>query len=133
MKPSHIEHIGIAVKSLDESIPVFEKLLGVKCYAVEEVIDQFVKTAFFQIGETKIELLEATDINSPISSFIEKNGTGVHHIAFAFEDANNALNSAKENGFKLIDKSSRKGAEDMNIGFLHPRSTQGLLIEFCSK
>lgn len=132
MKPTHIEHIGIAVKDLNESIPLFEKLLGTKCYAVEEVKDQFVRTAFFILGETKIELLEATDPESPISSFIEKNGVGVHHIAFAVKDVDSALSAAKEDGFKLIDRIARKGAEEMNIGFLHPRSTQGMLIEFCS-
>jgi len=132
MKPTHIEHIGIAVKDLNESIPLFEKLLGTKCYAVEEVKDQFVRTAFFVLGETKIELLEATDPESPISSFIDKNGVGVHHIAFAVKDVDSALSAAKEDGFKLIDRVARKGAEGMNIGFLHPRSTQGMLIEFCS-
>ncbi len=133
MKPSHIEHIGIAVKSLDESIPLFEKLFETKCYAIEEVKDQYVRTAFFLFGQTKIELLEPTSSESPISSFVEKNGTGIHHIAFAVDDTNNALSNAKENGFRLIDKVSRKGAEGLNIGFLNPRSTQGLLIEFCSK
>lgn len=133
MSISHIEHIGIAVKSLDDSIPVFENLLGVKCYAIEEVKEQYVRTAFFLIGETKIELLESTSTEGPISSFVEKNGVGIHHIAFCVDETNSALSSAKENGFKLIDKVARKGAENMNIGFLNPRSTLGLLIEFCSK
>lgn len=133
MKPTHIEHIGIAVKSLSESIPVFEKLLGTKCYAIEEVKDQFVKTAFFKIGQTKIELLESTDPEGPISSFIEKKGVGIHHIALAVEDTDTALSKAKEDGFALIDRKSRKGAENLNIGFLHPKSTQGILIEFSSK
>lgn len=133
MKPTHIEHIGIAVKSLSESIPVFEKLLGTKCYAIEEVKDQFVKTAFFMIGQTKIELLESTDPEGPISSFIEKKGVGIHHIALAVEDTDTALLKAKEDGFALIDRKSRKGAENLNIGFLHPKSTQGILIEFSSK
>lgn len=132
MKPTHIEHIGIAVKDLNESIPLFEKLLGTKCYGIEEVKDQFVRTAFFILGETKIELLEATDPESPISSFVDKNGVGVHHIAFAVKDVDSALSAAKDDGFKLIDRTARKGAENMNIGFLHPRSTQGMLIEFCS-
>ena len=133
MNPTHIEHIGIAVKSLNESIQLFEKLLGSKCYAIEEVKDQHVRTAFFLFGQTKIELLEATDPESPISSFIEKKGIGIHHIAFAVDDTNGALALAKENGFQLIDRVSRKGAENMDIGFLHPRSTHGILIEFCSK
>jgi methylmalonyl-CoA/ethylmalonyl-CoA epimerase len=133
MEPSHIEHIGIAVTNLEESIAWFEKLLGKKCYAVEEVRDQRVKTAFFQVGQTKIELLESTDPGGPIGKFIEKKGEGIHHIAFAVENAGNALKKAEEDGNMLIDKVSRKGAEGLNIGFLHPKSTHGVLIEFCSK
>jgi len=133
MKPSHIEHIGIAVKSLDESIPFYEKILGSKCYSIEEIKDQKVRTAFFKIGPTKIELLEATDPESPIGKFLEKKGEGVHHLAFAVENADAALNEAKEAGIELIDKQSRKGAEGLNIGFLHPKSTKGVLMEFCSK
>ncbi|HAF30216.1 MAG TPA: methylmalonyl-CoA epimerase [Bacteroidales bacterium] len=133
MKSNYIDHIGIAVKSLDESIPIYEKLLGSKCYAIETVADQFVKTAFFQVGQTKIELLESTDSDGPIGSFIEKRGEGIHHIAFAVDNTNDALNNAKANGFKLIDRVSRKGAEGMNIGFLNPKKTKGVLVEFCSK
>ncbi|MCX6246325.1 MAG: methylmalonyl-CoA epimerase [Bacteroidetes bacterium] len=133
MEPTHIEHLGIAVTSLDESIPFFEKLLGIKCYAVEEVKDQKVKTAFFKIGQTKIELLESTDPEGPIGKFLEKKGEGIHHLAFAVENADEALRAAGEKGAMLIDKISRKGAEGMNIGFLHPKSTHGVLIEFCSK
>ena len=133
MKPTHIEHIGIAVKSLDESIPYFEKLLGLSCYSIEEVKDQKVKTAFFMVGQTKIELLESTDPEGPIGKFLEKKGEGIHHLAFAFENASDALKGAEESGTMLIDKVSRKGAEGMNIGFLHPKSTHGVLIEFCSK
>ena len=133
MKPTHIEHIGIAVKSLDESIPYFENLLGTKCYSVEEVKDQKVKTAFFMIGQTKLELLESTDPEGPIGKFLEKKGEGIHHLAFAFEDASAALKAAEEKGTQLIDKVSRKGAEGLNIGFLHPKSTHGVLMEFCSK
>jgi len=133
MKPTHIEHIGIAVKDLSVSIPVFEKLLGTKCYAIEEVKDQNVRTAFFQIGQVKIELLESTSVDGPIGSFIEKKGEGIHHIAFAVENTDNAIAEAKEEGFKVIDKKSRKGAEGLNIGFLHPKSTGGILVEFCSK
>lgn len=133
MSANYIEHIGIAVKSIEESIPVFEKLLGIKCYSTEEVKDQFVKTAFFLLGQTKIELLESTDPDGPISSFIEKKGEGIHHIAFAVDDANGALKNAKENGFRLIDRVSRKGAEGMDIGFLNPKNTKGVLVEFCSK
>jgi methylmalonyl-CoA/ethylmalonyl-CoA epimerase len=133
MKPNHIDHIGIAVKSLEESIPYFESLLETSCYAIEEVKDQFVKTAFFKVGEVKIELLESTDPDGPIASFLFKNGEGIHHIAFAVENTDLALLDAKAKGLKLIDRVSRKGAENMNIGFLNPKSTKGILIEFCSK
>lgn len=133
MKTSHIEHIGIAVKSLEESIPYFEQLLGTKCYSVEEVSDQKVRTAFLMVGQTKIELLESTDPEGPIGRFIEKKGEGIHHMAFAVENADEALKEAEASGNILIDKVSRKGAEGMNIGFLHPKSTRGVLVEFCSK
>lgn len=133
MKPKYIDHIGIAVMDLEQSILCFESLLGTKCYAIEEVKDQHVKTAFFLVGQTKIELLESTDPEGPIGSFIEKNGEGLHHIAFVVDNTDEALNIAKENGFRLIDKVARKGAEVMNIGFINPRSTHGVLIEFCSK
>lgn len=133
MKPSHIEHLGIAVNSLEESIPYYENLLSTPCYAIEEVKDQRVRTAFFQVGQTKIELLESTDPEGPIGKFLEKKGEGIHHIAFAVEDATEALQQAEASGLTLIDKVSRKGAEGMNIGFLHPKSTHGVLIEFCSK
>jgi len=133
MKPTHIEHIGISVKSLDEAIPFYEKVLGLECYAVEEVKDQKVKTAFFQVGQTKIELLESTDPEGPIGKFIEKRGEGIHHIAFAQEDVGKALDQAGNNGVRLIDKVPRKGAEGLNIGFLHPKSTYGVLMEFCGK
>jgi len=133
MKPSHIEHLGIAVKSLEESIPYYESLLGTPCYNIEEVKDQKVKTAFFLVGQTKIELLESTDPEGPIGKFLEKKGEGIHHIAFAVENANEALAEAESLGLTLIDKVSRKGAEGMNIGFLHPKSTHGVLIEFCNR
>ena len=133
MYPKYIEHIGIAVKSLDDSIPVYEKLFGLKCYAIEEVADQFVRTAFFRIGETKIELLEPIDSEGPIASFIENKGEGIHHIAFAVDKTDESLMNAKANGFRLIDRVSRKGAEKMNIGFLNPKKTTGVLVEFCSK
>ncbi len=133
MNLSHIEHIGIAVKSIEEAKTFFEGVLGLKCYAVEEVKDQMVKTAFFKIGETKIELLEATDENSPVAKFIAKRGQGIHHIAFATDDVNASLKEAEEKGVKLIDKVSRKGAEGLNIGFLHPKSSFGVLTELCGK
>lgn len=131
MKPTHIEHIGIAVKSLDEAIPFYEKVLGLECYAIEEVADQKVKTAFFKLGETKIELLESTDPEGPIGKFVEKRGPGVHHVAFAVDDVNTALADAEAAGVKLIDEKGRKGAEGLNIGFLHPKATLGVLTELC--
>lgn len=133
MKPTHIEHIGIAVKNLAESIPIFESLLGVKCNNIEIVADQHVKTAIFEVGINKIELLESTDPDGPIGSFLAKRGEGIHHIAFAVGNTDEALSNAKEKGFRLIDRNSRKGVEEMNIGFLNPKSTNGVLIEFCSK
>lgn len=131
MNLTHIEHIGIAVKNLDESIKFYEDILGLKCYAVEEVADQKVKTAFFQIGQTKIELLESTDPDGPIGKFIEKRGEGIHHIAFAADKLESSLQSLKEKGIKLIDEKPRKGAEGLNIAFLHPKSTNGVLTELC--
>lgn len=131
MQPTHIEHIGIAVQSLDESIPYYEKVLGLKCYATEEVVDQKVKTAFFKVGDTKIELLEPTADDSPIAKYLEKKGPGIHHLAFAMDDVDQALADAEQNGVGLIDKTSRAGAEGLNIGFLHPKSTGGVLTEFC--
>ena len=129
----HIEHIGIAVNKLEEAIPYYENVLGLKCYAIEEVADQKVKTAFFMVGQTKIELLESTDPEGPIGKFIEKKGPGVHHLAFAVENVNEALEDIASKGVQLIDKTGRKGAEGMNIGFLHPKSTLGVLTEICSK
>jgi methylmalonyl-CoA/ethylmalonyl-CoA epimerase len=131
MKISHIEHIGIAVKSIDETVQYYENVLGLKCYAIEEVKDQKVKTAFFKVGETKIELLESSDPEGPIGKFIEKKGEGIHHLAFAVDDLAKALPEVEEKGVRLIDKSPRKGAEGLNIGFLHPKSTFGVLTELC--
>ncbi len=131
MEISHIEHIGIAVPSLEEAIPFYEKILGLKCFAVEEVADQKVKTAFFKVGQTKIELLEGTADDSAISKFIANNG-GIQHVAFAVADGvANALAEVEEKGCKLIDKAPRKGAEGLNIAFLHPKSTIGTLVELC--
>jgi len=131
MKPSHIEHIGIAVRSLDNAIVFYERVLGLKCYKIEEVADQKVRTAFFMAGETKIELLESIDPDGPIGKFIEKRGEGIHHIAFAVENIEEHLAHAEALGVKLIDSAPRKGAEDMNIAFLHPKSASGVLIEYC--
>ncbi len=133
IKPTHIEHIGIAVSNLEEAIRYYTEILGLECYAIEEVPDQKVRTAFFKIGDTKIELLESTDPEGPIGKYIEKKGPGIHHLAFAVENVNEALKEAEEKGLQLIDKKARKGAENFNIGFLHPKSTFGVLTEFCSK
>jgi len=131
MKPSHIEHLGIAVNSLKEAIPFYEAILGVKCYSIEEVADQKVRTAFFKIGQTKIELLESTDPEGTIAKFIENRGPGVHHVAFAVEGLQEKLDRVVELGVRLIDKTPRKGAEGLNIAFLHPKSTLGVLMELC--
>lgn len=133
MNITHIEHIGIAVKDLDAAITFYENVLGLKCYAVEEVADQKVKTAFFKVGQTKIELLESTDPEGPIGKFIDKKGEGVHHIAFNVPGLEDALQEVDESGVQLIDKKPRKGAEGMNIAFLHPKSTMGVLTEFCEE
>ena len=133
MNLSHIEHIGIAVKSLDEAIPFWEKQLGLKCYAIEEVKEQKVRTAFFKIGQSKIELLESTDPEGPIGKFIEKKGEGVHHLAIAAKGLQTNLNELADSGVQLIDKAPRKGAEGLDIAFVHPKSTGGVLLELCEK
>jgi methylmalonyl-CoA/ethylmalonyl-CoA epimerase len=131
MDLSHIEHIGIAVKSLEEAIPFWENKLGLKCYNIEEVKEQKVKTAFFQIGQSKIELLESTDPEGPIGKFIEKKGEGIHHIAFAVKNIQDNLDELNEKEVQLIDKTPRQGAEGLSIAFLHPKSTHGVLLELC--
>jgi len=133
MNISHIEHIGIAVKNINEAIKYYEEILGLKCYAFEEVKDQKVKTAFFMVGETKIELLESTSPDGPIGKFIEKKGEGIHHLAFAVKGLQDSLDVLKSKNIMLIDEQYRKGAEGLNIGFLHPKSTFGVLTELCEK
>lgn len=133
MELTHIEHIGIAVKSIEEHLPYYENVLGLKCYNIEVVEDQKVKTAFFKIGQTKIELLEPTSEESTIAKYIEKRGEGVHHIAFATNDVNAALKEVEEKGVKLIDTKARPGAEGLNIAFLHPKSTGSVLTELCEQ
>ena len=122
MKISHIEHLGIAVKSIEEALPYYENILGLKCYNIETVEDQKVRTAFLKVGDTKIELLEPTCPESTIAKFIENKGAGVHHVV-----------EAEGAGIRLIDKAPRKGAESLNIAFLHPKSTLGVLTELCEK
>ncbi|GMT45600.1 MAG: methylmalonyl-CoA epimerase [bacterium] len=131
MELTHIEHIGIAVKDLHKAIDYYEKILGVPCYAIEDVEDQKVKTAFFKVGQTKIELLESTDPEGPVGKFIEKKGEGIHHLAFAVKNIEHALEEVENKGVRLIDHKPRKGAEGLDIGFLHPKSTFGVLTEFC--
>ncbi|MFI3277628.1 MAG: methylmalonyl-CoA epimerase [Rikenellaceae bacterium] len=133
MKVSHIEHLGVAVNSLDEAIPYWENVIGLKCYAIEEVADQKVRTAFFMLGQTKIELLEATSEDSTIAKYIATKGIGIHHMALACEGIEDQMVDAEAQGIRLIDKTPRKGAEGMTIAFLHPKSTQGILTELCEK
>ena len=124
MNLTHIEHLGIAVKSIEEALPYYEGVLGLKCYSVEEVADQ-------KVGLTKIELLEPTSEDSTIAKFIEKRGEGIHHIAFAVDGVADALAEVESKGVRLIDKAPRKGAEGLNIAFLHPKSTCSVLTELC--
>ena len=132
MKISQIEHIGIAVESIEKVLPYFENVLGLKCYKTEVVEDQKVKTAFLKVGEVKLELLEPTSPESTIAAYLEKRGQGLHHMAFRIEDGvANALAEADAAGIRLIDKAPRKGAENLNIAFLHPKSTVGILTELC--
>lgn len=132
MKISHIEHLGIAVQSIEEALPYFKEFLGLDCYAVEVVEDQKVKTAFLKCGEVKLELLEPTSPESTIQKWLDKGNKGVHHVAFCIEDGvSKALAECDEKGIRLIDKAPRKGAENLNIAFLHPKSTCGILTELC--
>ena len=134
MKISRIEHLGIAVQSIEEALPYFENVLGLKCYAVEEVADQKVKTAFLKCGEVKLELLEPTSPDGTIQKWLDKGNHGVHHVAFCIEDGvSNALAECESKGVRLIDKAPRPGAEKLNIAFLHPKSTCGILTELCEK
>jgi methylmalonyl-CoA/ethylmalonyl-CoA epimerase len=130
--PIRVEHVGIAVRDLDAAIAVYEKLLGVRCYAVEEVPDQHVRTAFFRLGESKIELLQSTSPGGPIARFIEKRGEGIHHIAYAVGDIRSALHDLSSLGMRLIDAEPRKGAEGLSVAFLHPQSVCGVLTEITS-
>ncbi len=131
MEITHIEHIGIAVKSIEEQLPYYEGILGLKCYNIETVEDQKVKTAFFKVGQTKIELLEPTSEESTIAKFIEKRGEGIHHIAYAAKNISETLKEVESKGVRLIDREPRGGAEGLSIAFLHPKSTGSVLTELC--
>ena len=126
-----IEHIGIAVKNLEESNKVFAKLFGQPAYKEEEVVSEGVKTSFFMNGPNKIELLEATNENSPIAKFIEKKGEGIHHIAFAVEDIKSEILRLKSEGFVVLNETPKKGADNKLVAFLHPKTSNGVLIELC--
>jgi len=126
-----IEHLGIAVNSLDEAIPLYEKLLQTTCYKTESVSSEGVNTAFFQIGEAKIELLEASNQNSPIAKFLAKRGEGFHHVAFEVDDIEEELARLQKLDFILLHLSPKEGADNKRIAFLHPKSTKGMLIELC--
>ena len=130
---NRIEHLGIAIKSLETSDHLFAKLLGKTPYKQEAVEREGVKTSFFMVGESKIELLEATNPESPIAKFIDKKGEGIHHIAFATPSVQTCLDELKAKGIRLIDQAPRPGAEGLNIAFLHPKSTLGVLTEICEK
>ena len=134
MKISRIEHLGIAVQNIAEVLPYYTDVLGLEFYKEEVVEDQKVKTAFLKVGEVKIELLEPTCPESTIQKFLDNGGRGIHHVAFKVEDGvTEALAQCDANGIRLIDKTPRKGADDMTIAFLHPKSTQGILTELCEK
>jgi len=126
-----VEHIGIAVKSLSDSIPLFEKLLNSSCYKIEKVESEKVTTAFFQKGETKIELLECQEVDGVISKFIDKKGEGIHHIAFEVDDLASEIDRLKKEGFTILDETPKKGADNKLICFVHPKSGNGVLIELC--
>lgn len=128
-----IEHIGIAVKDIETSTLLFEKLLNTPCYKTEEVISEGVKTAFFQNGPNKIELLEATNADSPIAKFLEKKGEGIHHIAFDVEDIVAEIARLTAEGFTVLNETPKKGADNKLVAFLHPKGTNGVLIELCQE
>lgn len=126
-----IDHLGIAVRSLDETVPYYENALGLSCSGREEVPSQKVRTAFFEVGEVHIELLEPTDPESPIAKFLEKNGEGIHHVAFGTDSVEGQLGQASGAGVRLIHETPIEGANNKLVAFLHPKSTHGVLTEFC--
>lgn len=127
-----IDHIAIAVKSLSDALPFYQKLLGLELGGIEEVPEQQVRVAFLHVGSTRIELLEPTSDSSPISKFLEKRGPGLHHIALATDAVSNELDNLKQAGVRLIDEEPKRGAEGKDIAFVHPKSTSGVLLELCS-
>lgn len=133
MKTTVVDHIGIAVKSIDEALNFWEGTLGIKCHGVEEVADQKVKTAFLPIEDTEVELLEGTSPDSPVSKFIEARGEGIHHLAIRVENLEAALAELKEKGVRLIDEKPRLGAGGAKIAFLHPKATGGILLELSER
>tara|TARA_R110000787_G_scaffold17143_3_gene54124 strand:+ start:26297 stop:26698 length:402 start_codon:yes stop_codon:yes gene_type:complete len=128
-----IEHIGIAVKSIESANKIYSSLFGYPPYKMEEVKSEGVKTSFFMTGDSKIELLEATNPDSPIAKFIEKKGEGVHHIAFAVDDIESEIIRLKKEGFIVLNETPKKGADNKLVAFLHPKSTQGVLVELCQE
>ncbi|HEY0743377.1 MAG TPA: methylmalonyl-CoA epimerase [Chryseosolibacter sp.] len=128
-----LEHIGIAVKNLESANRLFGKLIGKNYYKIEEVESEGVRTSFFEIGGIKIELLEATRPDSPIAKFIEKKGEGIHHLAFEVKNIRQSIEKYQNDGFQLINTEAKKGADNKMIAFLHPKSTQGVLVELCSE
>lgn len=128
-----IEHIGIAVKNLETSNQLFEKLLGVVSYKMEDVLSEGVKTSFFKTGPNKIELLEASNEDSPISKFIEKKGEGIHHVAFEVDDIVSEIERLKEEGFIILNETPKKGADNKLVAFIHPKSANGVLVELCQE
>ena len=131
MNMKKIEHIGIAVKDIEKSNDLFKALFGKRHYKIEDVESEGVKTSFFKCGPNKIELLQATKEDSPIAKFIEKKGEGIHHIAFAVNNIEKEIERLKEEGFQMIHKAPKKGADNKLIAFLHPKSTNGVLVELC--
>lgn len=128
-----IEHLGIAVKSLETSVPLFEKLLNTDCYKTESVESEGVNTAFFQMGDSKIELLEATNADSAIYKYLEKRGEGIHHIAYDVEDIHAEMKRLSDEGFIILNETPKKGADNKLVCFLHPKSTNGILVELCQE
>ncbi len=129
----HVEHIGIAVRSLEEANSRYERLLGQKAYKTEEVESEGVRTAFYQMGETKIELLESTRADGPIAKFIENRGEGIHHIAYAVDDIRAEMQRLSQEGFRLLNQEPKPGADNKIVCFLHPKDAGGVLVELCQE